>query len=383
MNRSFVIVAVFAVCALLSLSPLMIFAFRDGEAATLVLGQPNLTTGTVHTTRTGMSDPSDVVVDSSGNVWVADNTNARVLEFVHPVKTGQAASLVLGQSSFTTRTMATSKTGLSDASGIALDSSGNVWVADAGNNRVLEFVKGTGFKNGQAASLVLGQSSYTSNAPATSATGMYGPSDITFDSSGNLWVADYFNNRVLEFVKGAGFKSDEAASIVLGQLSMTTNTAATTPTGMYYPDALSFGPAGNLWVSDEVNNRVLQFTKGPGFTDGEAASIVLGQPSFFSNTAATSATGMNLPEGLAIDSSGNVWASDYFNNRVLEFLNPVKSGLVEGEAASIVLGQTSLTTKIAATTPTGLRGPADVTIGPVGALWVADSANNRVLRYPT
>ena len=127
----------------------MIFAFRDGEAATLVLGQPNLTTGTVHTTRTGMSDPSDVVVDSSGNVWVADNTNARVLEFVHPVKTGQAASLVLGQSSFTTRTMATSKTGLSDASGIALDSSGNVWVADAGNNRVLEFVKGTGFKNGR------------------------------------------------------------------------------------------------------------------------------------------------------------------------------------------------------------------------------------------
>ena len=42
---------------------------------------------------------------------------------------------------------------------------------------------------------------------------------------------------------------------------------------------------------------------------------------------------MNLPEGLAIDSSGNVWASDYFNNRVLEFLNPVKSGLVEGEAS--------------------------------------------------
>ncbi len=130
---------------------------------------------------------------------------------------GQAASLVIGQSSFTTMVSDVSVTGLSNPFAIAFDSGGNLWVADYGNNRVLEYT--TPFSTDEAASLVIGQSSFTGTGSATTSTGLWGPDAVAFDSGGNLWVADYGNNRVLEYT--TPFSTDEAASLVIGQSSFT------------------------------------------------------------------------------------------------------------------------------------------------------------------
>ncbi len=70
-------------------------------------------------------------------------------------------------------------------------------VVDTGNNRVLEFV--APLFTGMAASLVIGQSSFTSSGSATTQSGLHNPEGLAFDSSGNLWVAENSNNRVLEF----------------------------------------------------------------------------------------------------------------------------------------------------------------------------------------
>jgi sugar lactone lactonase YvrE len=364
----------------LSLSPLTVFAFTNGEPASVVLGQPSFTSFGIVLSNTGMGYPSGVAVDSSGNVWVADYLLNRVTEFASPYTNGEAASIVLGQSSFTSMTAATSQTGDNGVGSVAVDSSGNVWVADTGNNRVLEFEKGSGFTNGEAASIVLGQPSFTSRTAATSQTGMNVPEGVAVDASGNVWVADTYNNRVLEFVKGLGFIDGQGAALVLGQSSFTTNAATTSNTGMNGPLAVAVGPAGNVWVADGTNNRVLQFPKGSGFTNGEAASLVLGQSSFTTHKHASTKTGMNGPTGIAVDSSGNVWVVDLVNNRVLQFHNPVKNGH-NGQAASVVLGQSSFTSHKIATTQTGMYAPFGVAIGPAGNLWVADQNNNRVLQF--
>ncbi len=117
-------------------------------------------------TDSSLNFPTEVAFDSSGNLWVADEGNNRVLEFAHPFKSGELASVVLGQSDFTSSASATAQNGLNDPYGVALDPAGNVWVADTGNNRVLEFLKGSGFTTGEDASLVLGQPDYTSSSPA-------------------------------------------------------------------------------------------------------------------------------------------------------------------------------------------------------------------------
>ena len=90
---------------------------------------------------------------------------------------------------------------MNDPARVALDPSGNLWVADTGNNRVLRFPKGPdGFASGQAADVVLGQPDFTSSGPETGATSMNSPTGVSVDPSGNVWVADMTNSRVLQFV---------------------------------------------------------------------------------------------------------------------------------------------------------------------------------------
>jgi sugar lactone lactonase YvrE len=355
------------------------FARSNGQAANLVLGQANFVSNNTVATQTELDLPNAVTFDSSGNLWVADQNNNRVLEYKAPFSTHEAASLVIGQSSFTGSVAATSSTGLSGPTGLAFDSSGNLWVVDNGNSRVLEYT--TPFSTSEAAALVIGQSSFTSSDYAdTNSTGLSYPTGLAFDSGGNLWVADQENDRVLEYK--TPLSTHEAASLVIGQPDFTSSdTGATTQTNLNGVKALAFDSSGNLWVVDFRQSRVLEFTTP--FSTHEAASLVIGQPSFtsrdcaFTSTCAASPTNLFDPNALAFDSSGNLWVADGDNNRVLEYAAPFSTH----EAASLVIGQSSFTSSVAATTSTGLSSPEALTFDSGGNLWVADSSNSRVLQF--
>jgi hypothetical protein len=77
--------------------------FANGMSASLVLGQADFTTSTRATTQSGLSGPEGITFDGGGNLWVADGGNGRTLEFTPPFSSGQNASLVLGVANFTTR----------------------------------------------------------------------------------------------------------------------------------------------------------------------------------------------------------------------------------------------------------------------------------------
>ena len=146
----------------------------------------------------------------------------RVLEYEPPFSTGEAASLVIGQTSLTGSGDSSPSGGLYGPTGIAFDSSGNLWVVDSGNNRVLEFK--SPFSNGESASLVIGQPTFGGYIGKTTAGGLNSPSYLAFDPSGNLWVTDQGNNRVLEFA--APFSTAEKASVVIGQADFTSSAPA-------------------------------------------------------------------------------------------------------------------------------------------------------------
>lgn len=288
--------------------------FTSDMDASVVIGQGSFTTGSSGVTASTLEDPSGIAVGPNGALWVADLGNNRVLEFVPPFTSGMAASVVLGQSSFTTSTPGTTATNLSYPFGLAFSAAGDLFVADYSNNRVLEFVPP--FSSGMGATLVLGQSTFTSGSPATSSTGLDAPLGLAFDASGDLFVGDAYNERVVEY--RAPLSTGMAASLVLGQSSFTSSSTGTTATTMDDPTFVAVDPHGDLWVADAENNRQLEFR--PPFANGMAASMVLGQPSFTVSSIGTSSTSLSFPIGMNVAPDGNVWVADESNNRVLEFV---------------------------------------------------------------
>ena len=323
----------------------------NGQAANVVLGQADFVSSVSATTATGMSEPWAVAGDRAGNIYVADYTNCRVLQFKPPFTTGMAASVVFGEPDFATVNCNTTQNTNDGPTGMAFDGSGNLWVIDYGNSRILEYKPP--FANGMNASLVIGQADFTSGAAAITSTGLDEPEFIAFDASGNLWVTDSNNNRVLKYAPP--FANGMAASLVIGQTDFVSSGSATTAAGFSYPTGIAFDRAGNLWIGDEGNDRVLAFV--PPFTNGQLATGVLGQPDFVTSTCNTTQNGLCEPYGIAFDSKGNLAVADYENSRTMAFKPP----FTNGQNAVGVLGQPDFVTSTATTTATGQGFPSDVT----------------------
>ena len=264
-------------------------------------------------------------MDTSNNLYVADQGNSRVLFFATGQSSGSAvASRVYGQNSgYGTGTSnlggTTSANTLSAPYAIALDSSNNLYVADGsmynrrrpsrhdtsvsaallrrshltaarvlcvtllrvGNNRILFFTSGS-----NTATAVYGQSSWSGSGSAVGATGLSTPTGITLDAAGNLYVADFYNYRVLVFPTG-GVSSNVAqaagttASNVYGQADFNSNApnrGGSTPSaiGMVQPEGVAVDASGNVYVADVYNNRVPFFPAGQAL-GAQAATRVYGQ----------------------------------------------------------------------------------------------------------
>ncbi|HNM03925.1 MAG TPA: NHL repeat-containing protein, partial [Leptospiraceae bacterium] len=143
----------------------------------------------------------------------------------------------------------------------------------------------------------------------------------------------------------------------------------TGPTGFNTPTGIALDSAGGLYVADQNNHRVLYFPAG-----STTAARVYGQTVFSGNTAGTTATTMNQPFGVAVDSMNGLYVAEFSNNRILYF----PSG---STVPTRVWGQPTFTTGAFSTTSFGLYNPINLTLSNSGALCVAEYTNKRVLCY--
>lgn len=261
--------------------------------------------------------------------------------------------------------------------GLAFDPSGNLWVADTSNNRVLGFA--APFSSNMSASFVIGQTDFKGTRPSNGASRLNFPMDVAFDHGGNLWVVDEQNNRLLEFqpplLNGIG------ASVVIGQRNFSSRTSGNSPNvtrnELNFPGRIAFDASGNLWVPDGGNSRVLKFQ--PPFSVGMNASLVLGEPDFTDNycnpssiqykTNCGSSRILNIPSQIAFDPPGDLWVAETPTDtgRILEFKPPFSNGM----EASLVIGPVF---------PTALAFDSAGNLW-LGCMWCGSTGGGRVLEY--
>jgi sugar lactone lactonase YvrE len=248
--------------------------------------------------------PSGVAVDAAGDVFIADTGNQRVRK-VDPDGT---ITTVAGDGTkgFSGDGGGATSAELDHPSGIAVDASGNLYIADVAFDRVrkvdvsgkITTVAGSGDPNG------LGD-----GGPATSAS-LYNPYAVAVDPAGNLFIADTGHNRIRK-VDAAGIITTVAGD---GNSAFSGDGGAATSAELDYPVGMAFDAAGDLLISDSSNNRIRMVDAAGTITTlaGE------GSPGFAGDGGPAGAAKLSSPASVAVDKAGNLFIADSNNARVRE-----------------------------------------------------------------
>jgi sugar lactone lactonase YvrE len=254
-----------------------------------------------------LNSPHGIALDATGNLYIADYSNHRVRKItVAGVITTIAGNGSAGGSGDGGPAISAQ---LNLPRGIAVDSTGNVFIADSGNNRVRK-VTPAGIISTVAGN---GIASFSGDGGPATAAAIWVPTDVAVDaSSGSLYRADGGNHRVRK-VLSTGVISTVAGS---GTPGFSGDGGPSTAAQLNSPYSIDVDAAGNLYIADRGNYRIRRVAGGVINTIAG-----LGNPGFtFSGDGgpATSAL-FNLPEGIAVDTIGNIFVADTGNNRVRLF----------------------------------------------------------------
>jgi sugar lactone lactonase YvrE len=374
-------------------------------ATASIFGRPPLAPGTIATiagagvagfsgdegpaTSARLFGPFFIALDGVGNLYVGDRGNSRVRRVDRA--TGTITTLAGGFTPASGDGGAATSANLSNPAGLALDASGSLYVAENGANRVRKIDAATGI-----ITTVVGTGSAGGSGDGGLAieAQLNAPQGVTVDRSGNLYIADSSNGRVRKVDARYGTITTVAGTGVLG--SSGDGGAATLATLSTFR-GIALDASENLWIADSVNHRVRFVNLSPtpvsvaGHTiaPGNIARIVGTTQGSSGDEGLASAARINLPLGLAFDSTGNLYISE--QGQRIRFVNLSDAPVgIHGQ----VVGPYNITT-IAGTGVAGdsgdgclataaqLFGPQGLAIDVEDNLYIADTNNNRIRKVDT
>jgi sugar lactone lactonase YvrE len=292
-------------------------------------------------TSASLNNPYAVAVDAGGNLFIADYGN----NVIRKVNANGIITTVAGNGTngYSGDGGAATNASLNGPDGLALDSKGNLFIADYWNCFVRE-VKTNGIIRTVAGN---GNQDYTGDGgPATNAS-LCGPVGLAVDASGNLLIADSYND-VIRKVDTNGIITKLAGSGIYGYAGdggPATNAAMETVNGVAV-DAF-----GNLFISDHDRSVIRKVD---------------------TNGIITSVTGVYAPDGLAVDAAGNLFIADPHENMIKEVGTNSPLTIVAGNGNNSYSGDGGLATSAS------LSGPTGVTVDANDNLFIADGGNNRI-----
>lgn len=249
--------------------------------------------------------------------------------------------------------------------GVSVDASGNIFIADTGN-RVIRKVDSSGKITTIAGN---GTQGYNGDGvPATSAE-LYAPYRVVTDRAGNIYIADYYNNRIRK-VDTSGTITTVAGT---GTQGYNGDGIPATTAQLSLPAAVAVDAAGNIYIADTWNNRIRKIdTSGTISTiAGTGFAGVLGD-----GGPATSAQ-VDEPAGIAVDSSGSIYVADFGNSKIRKVDT---SGTINTIAGTGSIGNSG---DGGPATAAFLNQPTGVAVDRAGIVYIADNQNSRVRKVDT
>jgi sugar lactone lactonase YvrE len=335
--------------------------------------------------------PDGVAVDGAGNIYIADAENAAIREVFSPTNpnTPNQITTIVGNGTFGFNGdgAAGTSTELTNPAGLYVDSAtGNVWIADYWSNRVRLYTAST-----TVVTTVVGSGAVGDGGPATSAS-LYYPRNPALDANGNLYLVDAQNDRIREISA-----ADQTISTVVG-----TGIPCAQPTlpcgdggpasaaALFQPRTVTIEPSGTLLVADDGDNRIREVDGSTGIITTIVGSGKLCSGSFSScgdGGPALSAS-LNDARGAVLDAAGNLYFVDAQDNRVREVdttgtITTVAGDGPTGDAPVGCVAGGNLSGDGGPAVNATLDCPLGLDIDSSGNLYVADTDNNVIRKIDT
>jgi len=310
-------------------------------------------------------NPTGTALDSAGNLYIADIDNQRVRK----VDTNGNITTVAGTGTmgYNGDNIPATSAQLSDPEAVAVDGAGNLYIADRFNYRVRK-VDTSGNITTVAGT---GTTGYNGDGIPASTAQLNQPTGLALDGAGNLYIADFTGQRVRK-VDTSGTITTLAGNGTEGYID---NVAATSGE-VANPNSVALDSAGNLYISDSYNCLIREVTAATGTittvagtTTGAGTSANCGSSG---DGGAATAAELSSPYGVAVDSAGDIYIADFDNQRVRKVNGAGTINTVAGTGTAGSGGDGGPATSA------GFFAPDAVTVDPAGNLYIADEGNGRI-----
>jgi len=268
--------------------------------------KPGFSGDTGAATSAQLNDPRGIAVTPAGDIAISDTGNQRI----RWVTAAGTISTIAGNGTPGTSADGAAAIGsmVNYPTGLAIDAAGKVYIADSGNHRVRVVDRGLNTITGYAGT---GQPAFGGDGLSALTAWLNNPRGLAFDGAGNLYISDANNHRVRKVTTATGVISTVAGN---GTPGMAGDSNVATAAALTRPFGLAIDTPGNLYIAEPSNHRI-RMVNSAGIISSVVATCGISN-GFSGDGGVASIAKLNLPFGLAINSSGDLFIADVNNNRV-------------------------------------------------------------------
>jgi sugar lactone lactonase YvrE len=310
-----------------------------------------------------LSTDFSTAVDASGNIYIADAYNHRIRMVTRStgIITTVAGGAGYGYSGDGGQATAAQ---LSYPQGVAVDASGNIYIADSNIYTIRMVTRSTGIITTVAGGAGYG---YSGDGGQATAAQLSYPQGVAVDASGNIYIADAYDDRIRMVTRSTGIITTVAGGAGYGYSG---DGGQATAAQLNRPKCVAVDASGNIYIADAYNHRIRMVTRSTGIITTVAGIVSNG---YSGDGGQATAAQLSYPQGVAVDASGNIYIADAYNHRIRMVTR--STGIIATVAGGAGYGYSGDGGQAAAAK---FRSLKNIAVDASGNIYIADTGSYRI-----